>query len=413
MSYDPALRDGSDLLYAPHTSRSKRWYYWRVPASARRQGYDHPPVRLPGETGDGRDAERAALARRLTIDMLAAIEAQPTARLALAGTWRWLIGRYMTDAESPYQEVKANSRDSYRFPLRRWEEAIGEALIADMDLAELKRIQRTMRDNGRTVAYVKRQFGMLRTLVGYGIMLKHPACRELASVLAEMRIRSPKPRTVSPTREQIAAIIAAADEAGDAAFALGLELQWWFTLRAVDVRGQWLRMTADERVAMVANGGIIRGSFRWADGLTWDMVSRDLDEFRKVPSKTEEALDEELTFDLTLVPEVRERLARIPPEVRIGPVIRDPRSGMPYDRYRWSQKFRTYREAADVPATVWMMDTRAGAITDAKRAGASKVLMQHQANHASDQTTNRYIREKSESIARVVQLRRASGESLT
>lgn len=65
---------------------------------------------------------------------------------------------------------------------------------------------------------------------------------------------------------------------------------------------------------------------------------------------------------------------------------------MPFDRYRWSGKFRTYRTVAGVPRDVWMMDTRAGAITDAKRAGASKVLMQHQANHASDKTTNRYIR---------------------
>lgn len=83
---------------------------------------------------------------------------------------------------------------------------------------------------------------------------------------------------------------------------------------------------------------------------------------------------------------------------------------MPFDRYRWSAKFRAYRTAAGVPDEVWMMDTRAGAITGAKRAGASKVLMQHQANHASDQTTNRYVREKSESISTVVQMRRSAGD---
>ena len=413
MPYEKALWDGSDPLYAPHTSRSKRWYYWRVPAAARKLGYSHPPIRLPGEDGDGREAERAAKARQLTIDMLAAIQEQPAKLLSIVGTWRWLIGRYMTDTESPFQEVKANSRDSYRFPLMRWQEAIGDAQIDNMDLAELKRIQRTMRDNGRTVAYIKRQFGMLRMLVGYGIMLKSPACLELAGILKEMRIKTPKPRTAAPTRAQIEAIITAADSAGDAAFALGMELQWWFALRAVDVRGQWLRMGPEEKEKVAASGGITRGHFRWADGLTWDMIARDLTEFRKVPSKTEDSLDEELIFDLRLVPEVRERLASIPQEERIGPVIRDPKTDMPFDRYRWSGKFRAYRTVAGVPDDVWMMDTRAGAITDAKRAGASKVLMQHQANHSSDKTTNRYIREKSDSIARVIQLRRSAGGQQT
>lgn len=170
-------------------------------------------------------------------------------------------------------------------------------------------------------------------------------------------------------------------------------------------------MTPEEAATIKHQGGITRGSFRWADGLTWDMVARDLSDFRKVPSKTEDSLDEELIFDLTLVPEVTERLRAIPTAARIGPVIRDPISGMPFDRYRWSAKFRTYRTAAGVPDNVWMMDTRAGAITDAKRAGASPVLMQHQANHASGDTTSRYIREKSASISKVVQLRRSASDS--
>lgn len=411
MRYDPALRDGSDPLYAPHISRSKRWYYWRVPASARTRGYDHAPVRLPGEEGDGRDTERAAKARELTIDMLRAIEAAPVARAHLAGTWHWLIGRYVTDKDSPFQEAKPNTRDTYRFSLGRWQEAIGHCKIEDMDHAELKRLQRAMKENGRSLSYIKRMFTMLRIVVGYGVMLKLKECREISAILAEMRIRAAKPRTVAPTRDQIMAIIAAADDSHDHAFALGLAIQWWFALRAVDVRGQWLRMSDAEKAAHRESGGITRGSFRWADGLTWAMIDRDLTAFRKVPSKTEDSLDEELVFDLTLVPEVRARLAEIPAVDRIGPLIRDPNSGMPFDRFRWSDKFRAYRNAAEVPANVWMMDTRAGAITDAKRAGASAVMMQHQANHSSAETTGRYIREKSDSISAVIQLRRSAADS--
>lgn len=406
--YLPKLSDGSDPLYAPHVVKAKRNYYWRVPAWAKAAGYDHPAIRLPGVEGDGRELERAARARELTIDMRDAIEGGSVQRTALAGTWGWLIARYLSDEDSPFQDLKANTRDSYRWVIKRWEDVIGLDQIEEMDFAELRHIQRRMQANGASRDYIKRTFTMLRIIVGYGVLLRNAHCRDLSAILAEMRIKGAKHRTAAPTRGQIMAIIAEADKAGDAGFALGLSIQWWFALRAVDVRGQWLRLRDDEIETARIGGGILRGSFRWADGLTWDMVSRDLSEFRKVPSKTEDSLDEELIFDLTLVPEIRERLSAIPQTERIGPVIRDPKTGEPYDRYRWTKLFGLYRGRAGVPDDILMMDTRAGAITDAKRAGASEVLMQHQANHASPDTTSRYVRERSDSISKVVELRKAA-----
>lgn len=150
--------------------------------------------------------------------------------------------------------------------------------------------------------------------------------------------------------------------------------------------------------------GLTRGSFRWADGLTWDMIDRDVTLPRKTPSKTEAHTDEVLEFDLMGVPEVRERLLAVPAEKRVGPVIADA-EGVPFDRLRWSQKFRTYREAAEVPADIRMMDTRTGAINHTKRAGASPLQLQHQANHLQQATTDRYIRERSASIDTVIEMR--------
>jgi hypothetical protein len=242
-------------------------------------------------------------------------------------------------------------------------------------------------------------FVHLRIAASYGAALRIVGARDVKEVLAEMRFAGARPRTAAPTSDQIAAIIAKADEAGETSFALGLSLQWWLALRAVDVRGQWLRMAKGEIAS-----GIIRGGFRWADGLTWDMIDRDAGTLTKTPSKTEdvEALQEPLVFDLTLIPDVRTRLLAMPS--RVGPVIVD-RNGMPYRKESWSALFRKFRAAAEVPDTIWMMDTRAGAINDAKRKGASPIELQHQANHASLSTTNRYIRERSESANRVIQMR--------
>ncbi|MCV2877571.1 recombinase [Sedimentimonas flavescens] len=377
--------------------------YWQPPKKYRASGYKVGNTRLPGRADDGRDAERAARARELTLEMLNWARGDVEPRIA-PGTWGWLIARYKADDVSPFRDLKPNSRDDYLFTLARWEAAIGAVLITDTNLVELKSWQRSMQQKGRSHSYIKRMFTMLRIVAGYGVALQAPGARAVKEIMGEMRIKGPKARKVSPTPEQIAAIVGKSDEAGDSAFSLGILLQWWLTLRAVDVRGQYLRMTPEEAATAKEEGGIIRGWFRWADGITWSMIDRDVTTLTKTPSKTEETAPDALEFDLVLVPDVRARLLSIPPEKRVGPVIVD-RKGMPFNRYTWSDKFRAYRTEAGVPDDVWMMDTRAGAINHAKRAGASPILLQHAANHASLDTTNRYIREQNDSIAQVIRLR--------
>jgi len=391
--YPAALYDGSDPLYAPHTNRIKDYVYWRPGKRFVDAGFPKMPRRLPGKEGDDRAAERALLAREYTREMVSWFDGD-TPKVE-PGTWKHLIGRYLSDEFSPYQEVKPNTQDEYRRNVRRWEDAIGTALVVHADLAELKLWQRTMRDNGRSAAYQKRQFTMLRLLVSYGKAIRFSGAADVQEVLSEMRVKGAKARSVSPTEAQILGIIAKADEAGDSMFGLGLSLQWWLTLRAVDVRGQWLKGDA---------GGIRKGVSYWADGLTWDMLDREVTTLRKTPSKTEEALPDSLVYDLTLLPDVRARLLAIPKEKRVGPIIVQG-NGLPYSKRRWATLFARYRKAAGVPEHVWCMDTRAGAINHAKRKGASHVQMQHQANHALASTTDRYIRERSDSVNTVIKLR--------
>jgi hypothetical protein len=116
-----------------------------------------------------------------------------------------------------------------------------------------------------------------------------------------VRFKSPPKRQVAPTRDEIRAIVDEADARGMFAYATGLLIQWVFSLRGVDVFGQWLPTRR-------ARAGIRRGKRRWADGLTWDMVEPDLSAFSKVISKTANALPEPTRFPLEDAGEIRARL---------------------------------------------------------------------------------------------------------
>lgn len=383
MNFDLARLDG-DPTYAPGLVRSKQHFYWRPAKTMVRAGYHKDATKLPGVAGDGCDLDRAAKCRDLTRQMLRWADGNDKPRVEV-GTWLWLIGRYKSDEFSPYREVKANTREAYRNGMAAWETGIGAVRIADTDDVALKRWQKAMQANGRSVAYIKRAFTMLRIITGYGVQIKAPGARDVKDILGEMRIKAPRPRTSSPSQAQIEAIIASADAAGHTGFALGLSLQWWLTLRAVDVRGQWLEG-------------------RWADGLTWDMISKDMTIITKTPSKTERTAPEALMFDITPLENIRARLQSIPLDQRVGPVIKQP-NGVPFQRRRWAELFRHHAQAVGVPDDVWGMDTRAGALNHALRLGASPYDVRNQANHASLDTTDRYVRGRSESVSKVIQLR--------
>jgi len=374
----------NDPAYAPGIAKAKQHYYWRPSKALVKAGYSKMPYKLDGEVGDGRDLERAAKCRDLTRQMLRWASGDDTPRL-IQGTWLWLIARYKSDEFSPFKEVKANTREGYLHSLSRWEAGIGAVKIADTDLVALKRWQKAMQEGSRSVAYIKRAFTMLRIITGYGVAIKAPGARDVRDILSELRIKAPRPRTSNPTQAQIEAIITSADAAGHTGFALGLVMQWWLTLRAVDVRGQWLEG-------------------RWADGLTWDMISKDYTVLTKTPSKTERSAPEAMVFDITPLDDLRARLQAIPADQRVGPVIKL-QNGQPFKRRYWAALFRLHAKAAGVPDDVWGMDTRAGALNHAVGLGASPYEVRNQANHASLDTTDRYMRGRSESASRVIQLR--------
>lgn len=373
----------ADPTYAPGRVYDKGTPWWRPTKADIKNGYSIKSYRLSALSED----DQRARCRELTRELLQWRDGQPK---MVAGTWGWIIARYKSDDLSPLHDVKANTRKSYLEELPYWEDAIGGMAIADTTFEALKRMKKAMEQNGRSIAFIHRKFTHLRMVANYGLAVAPSLFRDVCAVLGsgQMKVRGPKARTVSPTEAQVMAIIAAADAAGDAPVALGLWLQWGLTLRAVDVRGQWL------------TEGKTR---RWADGMTWDMIDLKAGTITKAASKTERHDGTAITWDITPMPQILDRLRAIPDGERIGPVIK--RDGRPFEKEAYTKAFRRYARAAGVPDEVQMRDTRAGAINDAMLHGASKLQMQHAAGHLNSDTTERYIRAREHNAQNVIQLR--------
>jgi hypothetical protein len=406
-------RLAADPTYAPGLSWSGRFCRWRAPRKYLELGYPVKFVALPpGAPDDEHQPARALACRQHTMDLLRWWRKQNEAD-ADFGTWAYVIRRFRTDPYSPYAEIKANTRKSYDYLLDKWQRVIGHMRYADLNWTAIKEIEARMKEKGRGPAYIKRMMGMLRTVAKYGgFPLQMPEVREVSMVLSQMRFTTPRPRDVAPTREQVYAIVAAADAAGDEAVAAGLILQFELAMRAVDVRGQWFEITEAE----FGQGGIVRAVeregrihfSRWQDGLTWEMFTSDLSAFTKVMSKTERVDGEAYTFDLTPLPDLRDRLRRLRGRHPTGPVIVSNRYGLPYEHTAWSAAFRRYRDAAGVPAEIRAMDLRAGGLTEAKSLGADPYSLRDAGQHKQVSTTDKYARARSASANKVIQLRQGN-----
>jgi integrase len=407
MRFKDALWDGSDPLYAPGISWSgknpeRKHAVWKCPKKYVKAGYAINSVKIEpvGQVADKYQKARALRCRELSQELVKWFENQDKPRVD-PETWKYLIARYQTDEFSPFQEVKGNTRAGYIQQLAKLEEVIGRTKIAGMTYEVIKTIQKAMTDKGRSISYIHRFFNTLRRVSRYGKVLKIRAAIEVADILSEMRFQNGSARQVSPTREQVYAVIAAADQEGLDHYALGIMIQYEFALRAVDVRGQWLNTNETE-------GGIIRNGKRWQDGLTWDMFDIELTRMTKLISKTRKSLPEPYVFDLTAIPEIRDRLFKIQPADPVGPVILAKKSGgMPYTVSGWSQAWARLRKKAGIPEGIWMMDLRAGAMTEAKNLGADPFSLRDAGQHKEVSTTDRYSRARSDGANKVVQLRQS------
>lgn len=303
------------------------------------------------------------------------------------GTIAWIAGRYTTDPESPYQDLRASSRRMYDDALSAVLELAGDRRMADMDGPAITRLYRAWgrADDTGQLLHPRRAYGciqLLRVILSYGVTLRDADCRALREVLSAMVFEVPRKRTQRMTAAHVRAIREHAYRAGRPSIALAVTLQFELALRQKDVIGEW---EAGE----------------WSGGLTWEDVTDWV--LRKPTSKSNGRMVVE--HNLRDFPELMIEIQRVPSFWREGPMVICERTKRPYGARSFRAAFRRIATAAKVPADVWNMDTRAGAISEAYEAGAAPADVMKIATHTQLSTSMRYNRGALEQSGRVAELR--------
>jgi hypothetical protein len=370
--------------------------YWVAAPAAVKAGYRPKTVPLNDDTGAVvATIEIAARCRALWAEMLefmSGVERGPSG--ATIGTIAWVVDLYQTDQDSPYRRIRPSSRPGYDRALAIVCSTVGERRI---DTVTANDVRRWFKNWGRAaadgeLANPRRAYWalqMLRIAIKYGKGLRNSACRELSEILSETEFPAPKGRRQAMSANQAVAIVAKAHELGFPNLARAVALQFGCALRQKDVIGEWLK---------AAGGGE-----QWTSGLLWgEHVTTD---WRLAKPTSKSNFSEIAEFDLRLLPTVMVELQRVPGTSRIGPVILDDRTGKPYRQREFARRFREVARAAGVPDSIWNMDARAGAVTDAYNKGAREVDAMDLGTHTQLATNRRYSRDRLAATSRIAVLR--------
>jgi hypothetical protein len=391
-------------------------HYWVASAVSRNaEGYPLKTVRVHG-TAD----EIAARCRVLTSELKEWLSGRGLGdKPSFDGTLRSLIRLYQQTPESPYHEIKSNTRAMYDESLSLLEKTVGDRRLEKLTGLDFKRWYANLKapaadtekqakaraeaanagtplpPNPERIRRAYKAMQLLRIIVGFGVVSNIHECFRMKMVLEELEFHSPRGRSEAITFEQAKAICNLAIEKGALSVALAQALQFELTLRQIDVIGRWEK--TDDPLA----GGIVDRGQRWRDGLGWSHLDAKgilLKETSKVEGVTAE-------HDTMQYPFLREIIDMFPPEKRVGPMIKSEATGLPYRYRHFSKVWRDIANEAGVPAHVWNRDSRAGGVTEGSDAGANLEHLRHHANHKNVATTARYNRSTLEKTQTVAKLR--------
>lgn len=342
-------------------------HYWNPKRAVKAAPSFLSAIRLADELTD---EEVAAECRRLTEELRRDLDKRDLPP-AYDGTIKSLLACYRADPTATLRTVKHSTRvRDYEPSMRVLEAAVGDRRIDLLRGSDFTRWFDNWRKKGhrRAAGAIK----LLRVVLTYGAGERLTGCAQARDILAHMRFEQPAPRRSAMTHEQCLAIVRASAAMGCPSIGFVEAIKFETALRRIDVIGEW--SPADDG-----------GPFRWR-GLTAGDISRDL--ILKVKTSKTGA---EVARDLRVMPLVQEALkAYSLPE--IGPVVIDENTGKPYRDNHYNKKFRKVRDKAGVPADVWSMDTRAGAVSETFEATGSLEAARDLATHTTTKTTRRYNR---------------------
>ena len=390
----PSRNDAPGLKPRRKSDGTVVWYWCAANCSRKTAAYPLKTVRLADQSPGGDDA-RAAQCQQLHMELQLWLNDMDPNRVfdktGFDGTVAALIRYYREHPHSPYRELKYNTQHVYDQQLDTLRDVVGKRRLGSLTGVDfLAWYKNFAGEDEAHVSSAHKLMNMFRIAISWGVVLELPQCSRLREILSEMRFAKPAPRTTFLSFDQAVAIIDKAHEMGLPSIALAQALQFELTMRQKDVIGEWLPG------GDASSGAIMSAGRRWANGLLWSHIGAD-GVLRKVTTKT----GAEAVFEIARYPLVVQELSRWGGP-KVGPMVIDERSGLPYRNQRFSKRWREVATAAGVPQDVYNMDSRAGGITEATDAGAPIEAVRHHATHRDARTTMRYSRQtlvKTQSVA--------------
>jgi hypothetical protein len=392
---------------------------WQARTDIVDRGYRTKTVALwSGSELDAMTAERIATrCQRLQSEMLLwSGNIAPTIFNTFDGTLRSLINGYQTDKDSSYHKNRYKVRLNRDRMLRRLADAYGHERLSDIKARVLLGWHKRWTDDGKKLATGSALVGQLRTLFSFGAtLLEDPECERLCGVMHKMRFEASKARTVNITSAQADDVRRLAHEHfGWHSIALGQAFQFECTLRQKDVVGEWVPL-AEPGVSDVIHQGE-----KWIRGIRWEEIDERL-VLRHITSKKLKLTEVDLKLAPMVIEELQfqigaDRLLVVDPITKkvtvnrqllptTGPVLLNENDALPWTDSEYRRKWRLVATKAGVPAGVFNMDSRSGAISEAIQAGASLEMVRHAATHSDISQTADYDRDQAQATAKVMRLR--------
>lgn len=369
----------------------KRVPYWYARPDLIKRGYTPKAVRLHYDESNLMGMEAlASRCHKLQSEMLSwAHRGARRPETIYDGKLATLVRMYETDEESPYQDLRPTTQKTYSKMLRLFLARVEDSYIDELTGADIRRWFRKMSDGGQSLGYGALTISILKTVVSFGMSQGFDDCAKLRGQMTATKFHGAQARKERLTYDQVVAFRAAAHRMNRPSAALWLTLQYELGLRRRDVIGEYI----DSDQGRV-----------WRDGLTWKHIDAN-GVLRKLVSKTALTSAREAVHRIGDYPDLLAELDRIPADRRVGPIVINERTGLPYTPEQCRYNFRRIARAAGIPDDIWNMDARAGAVTEAYEAGATTEGAMALASHTQVSTSRRYVRDTLEQSSRVAVLR--------
>jgi len=290
---------------------------------------------------------------------------------APVGTVRWMIDSFL-DSERCKGLAEVTQRD-YRWLGRQVlsDIPVGPNILGSLPASAIKPrhadfIYTIIRDErGDATAHYACRFA--RRLWHWA------ARREIVSPVnpwAGMELKSPKARTALWTREQVVAVVSAAEELGRPSLGLATLLAYWLGHRQGDVLN-----------------------------LTWTALDSGVIETRKTGRV--------LPIDVSAYPRLEAALAGT--NRTSTHVITHERTLKPYNKYTFGHQWREVANRALIPKSLQFRDLRATAITELADGGADIIELSTHSGHDTVAMARRYARRTPEQFRRAADKRSKDG----